>query len=308
MTSIVICYRNGTSEILKVCLASICRHTKDTEYAIHVVRRKEKAPFDARDVCLTYGAQYWDLRDERERKSTSRIHGHLLDRVMPNIIGDYVLTLDSDCFPIADGWLSDLIDLIDKGAGCSGILHPWAPPPETLDHKTIEWRLRSQQCWLNTHVACQLIRFDYLQDLLSGGVSYEAGDDTGLLFPNRVWRDGGYCAGFKPTRCPVSQGDFDAEYNRYVHVVYGDKVYHRGGFTREESCGDEQTLETYFGWADKKVIEEGAEWLLDDSLSYKYSFDKEELVALDKMNRIFGLPNMRIENCKNGIPPNIAYN
>jgi hypothetical protein len=307
MVSIVICYRNGTSAMLKVCLDSVLRHTKDIEYATHVVRRKESVPFDARDICLQHGAQYWDLEEDNSRKS-SRIHGYLLDMVMPNITGDYVLTLDSDCFPVADGWLSDLVLMIENGASCSGILHPWAPPPESLNKKSIEWRLRSQQCWLNTHVACQLLRLDYLQDLLSSGLRYEAGDDTGLLFPNRVWEEGGFCAGFKPTRCPRPLGEFDAEYNRYVHLVFGDKVYHRGGHTREDVCGDEQTLERFFKWADKRLFEEGgAEWLLNDEVSYRYRFDKEEMVALDKMNRIFGLPQMRIENCRDGIPPNPGY-
>ena len=73
----------------------------------------------------------------------------------------WLLTLDSDCFPVADGWLTDLLAM---KASVAGILHPWQPPSDELDPTTIEWRIRSEWNWNNTHVACQLTRLHYTNE------------------------------------------------------------------------------------------------------------------------------------------------
>jgi hypothetical protein len=226
-----------------------------------------------------------------------RIHGEMLDAVIPSrVYGDYVLTLDSDCFPVADGWLGDLVAMLEGGAAISGILHPWAPPPADMPHKKVEWRVRSQHCWENTHVACQLMRRETLVELWNAGCRYAKGDDTGLMF-TRMARDKGWLIdGFKPTRCPVIwEGDLDPEFNRYSCIVYGDKMYHHGGFSRGRVLGDQTVFGKSFGWCEELVLwGRGAEFLLSDRFSYKFKFDREEDIAKEKMQRLFGLASQKM--------------
>jgi hypothetical protein len=208
------------------------------------------------------------------------------------------MTLDSDCFPVAEGWLKDLRAMLKGNVRIAGILHPWGPPPPHMPKTKIEWRVRSQHCWETTHVACQLLKTDDLKHLKSLGAGYNGGDDTGLLIPKIARQQGWEIKGYKVSRCPqVADGldvMADPEFNRYVCLVFGDKVYHHGGFSRVESFGDEPLFENSFGWAKERVLEEGAAWLLDDKWSYRFKFDKEDEVAAEKMQRLFGMHVQRM--------------
>jgi hypothetical protein len=125
---------------------------------------------------------------------------------------------------------------------------------------------------------------------------YNTGDDTGLALTKKAKSLGWKTDGFKVTRCPKPEtGETDPEFNRYVALVYGDRVYHHGGFTRTVVLGDEPVFRKEFGWvAGRVIIERGAEFLLDDSLSYRFEFDREEEVAKEKMQRLFGLKSQRM--------------
>jgi hypothetical protein len=219
----------------------------------------------------------------------------MLDQVVPGMVGQpFVLTLDSDCFPIADGWLSELLGMMsDEEVGCAGILHPWAPPSPDMTANLIEHRVRSQHCWETTHVACQLVRMGGWRD----DMRYSSGDDTGLAIPASLKRSGKGCEGFRPTRCPVSRTELDPEFNRYVGVVYGDKVYHHGGHTRIVAEGDAPVFGASFGWALDEVEKFGemAGWLRDDLLTHRYRFDREDEVAAEKMQRLFGMTAGRMK-------------
>lgn len=294
MVSIVICYQIGTADMLKVCLSSIRRHTSDVDHRIVIAYKLDDDGFDAKDVLSEADNPLLYPVGLSDSEKSSKVHGALLDAVVPLIDSKYILTLDSDCFPVADGWLSDLVGMLEGGHGCAGILHPWAPPPAELDRKSIEYRVRYQHCWNMTHVACQLLESKTLRSL---SVKFNGGDDTGLLVPAAVLEQGMTIGGFKPTRCPRPfKRSLDPEYNRYVSVVYGDKVYHHGGYTRESIFKDESVMEEQFGWARALVMETGhAEFLLYPENSRKYRFDMEETVAKEKMQRIFGLRAHRIE-------------
>jgi len=296
--TIVTCYKAGTANILSTWCASILRHTK-SEANLKTVVLVKQGDIDA-GLCET-NSKYLGLINcvvevpiGDDSVSTSRVHGLMLDSFIPRRVDtEYVITMDSDCFPVADGWLSGMIDLIGKGYRVAGILHPWAPPPADMKHSKIEWRVRSQHCWENTHVACQLIK---TADLVELNAKFAEGDDTGLLIPLKAKTRQWGIAGYKVTRCPKpAKGKIDPEFNRYVGLVYGDKVFHLGGFTRI-MLGDEQMFGNEFGWVTERVLkEQGAEFLLDDACSYKFKFDKEEAVAAEKMQRLFGLRNQRME-------------
>ena len=232
-------------------------------------------------------------------------HGCMLDYVAAKVETDYILTLDSDCLPVHDGWIEELVNIMDddhalKGyrpgsrIATAGILHPWGPPPDMKKSK-LEYRVRSQHCWETTHVACQLIRTEMVKSCALDGIGYTTGDDTGLGMVKHLKGLGMRCIGYKPTRCPKPEVEFDAEFNRYTCIVFGDAVVHIGGFSRTTAKGDEDVFKRAFGYAPMRIIEEGgAEFLLNEEDSYEFTLDREEEVAAEKMQRLFGLVAQRM--------------
>jgi hypothetical protein len=298
--AIVVCWQAGTEDILRIWLDSFARHTDVLRCNVKLVVVAEKG---------TYGA-YWEDSYHKSMGwihhlpppaagtlESSKLHGWMLDQIIPAAIeNEYVLTMDSDCFPISNGWLDELLAMLDDGATVAGILQPWAPPPPDLDHKKLEYRVRAQHCRETTHVACQIMRTADYRLLYDKGCRYNGGDDTGLLIPKMVKEQGGKIAGFKLTRCPrVLDGCFNAEFNRYSSLVFGDKVYHHGGFSRSRVLQDEKYFAQSFGWFEDLMLwGKGAEILLNDKFAYKYSFNQEEEVAKEKMQRLFGMRNQRM--------------
>lgn len=296
MVTIVIAYQKGTPEILATCLSSIARHTKEG-YKILVVTADEdhdaavaleeighELPVEV--VCVSAEAKGYP--------AGSRAHGAMLDALIPEKIDtEYVLTLDSDCFPVADGWLEGLLDeMEDETVGAAGILHPWVPPPEDMPQNKTGWRVRSQHCWNTTHVACQLVRTKPWHEEMK----YVTGDDTGLSVVNHLKALGKRCSGYMLTRCanPDPEGGLDPEFNRHVCLIFGDKMYHHGGFSRKNAFGQEPEFYESFGWVEDLVLAyRGAEFLLHKENSYLYKFDREEEVVEDKMQRLFGLHSQR---------------
>ena len=288
--TIVICYQVGTLDMLEVCLRSIKKYSGDVSYHVVIVSRSLPTELDCLSLLDTLQLPSYECLNVNvgPKDISSHVHGMMLDIAVPIVETEYVLTLDSDCFPVAEGWLSGLLSRMkDERVGCVGILHPYAPPPSNMPVTLLEFRVRSQHCWNNTHVACQMIPTKLVDEL---GLRYCAGDDTGLLVPAKI-REAGYeIRGYKATRCPKTTAGMDAEFNRHFCLVFGDKVYHHAGFTRTKVYQDRDFLETQFGWARDRVLKDkGAEFLLDDEHSYRFRYDKEEAVAKDKMDRLFGL-------------------
>jgi hypothetical protein len=279
--------------MLSVCLRAIQQFTR-ADIRLVVLCRKDTIEEETCGLLRDHGAELVEVDVDLAPDVSSKIHGMMLDSFLPDSVDtEYVMTLDSDCFPVRNGWLTMLLDMLNPGgAKISGILHPWAPPPEDMQKSKIEWRVRSQHCWEMTHVACQLLRTDDLKELISLGAVYNGGDDTGLLIPKIAKEKGWRIDGFKPSRCPTCPRpgmEFDPEFNRYVCLVFGDMVYHHGGFSRTESFGDEPMFERSFGWAREKILAGGAAWLLEDKWSYRFKFNREEKVAAEKMQRLFGM-------------------
>jgi hypothetical protein len=297
MITIVICYVRGTHEMTWATLNSIARYTQEP---IQVVISAKTGDIDEKLVEATRTVDLWTrLVEVPERYlAQGREHGSLLDHVIQHEVeSDLVLTLDSDAMPVRDGWLRDLKEMLleSNTVGTAGILQPWATPPANLKKTTMEYRVRSQNNWENTHVACQLIRREQALRHISNDIGYVAGDDTGLAIVKSLRAQGYRCVGYKPTRCAKPMAGFDAEFNRYTCVVFGDSIVHVGGFTRETVGGDDAVFESAFGWCPQRILEAGgAEFLLKDENSYKFQFDREEEVAAEKMQRLFGLHSQRM--------------
>jgi hypothetical protein len=292
MVTIVIAYAAGVPEILDVCLASLARHkpgcpvkkvkvvTDVSGYleAVDVLNRYPELPLEAAAYNIgTY-------------KTGSEMHGKLLDMAVTDSDSEYILTLDSDCFPVADNWLAALMEMHRNGLGIAGILWPWIPPPADTDEDTIEYKIRKYQCYNCTQVACQLVERDFL---VKNSVSFLGSRDTGFSVIDKAWEMGMKVGGMMPTRCPTSTWlEIDAEMNRMCYVIYGDMVYHHGAATRSVTTGHVDP-NGFFNDARERVIrEKGAEWMLEPGNSYQYKFDKEEGVAQFKMESMFA--SMRV--------------
>jgi hypothetical protein len=299
--TILTCYVRGTHEMMHACLDSIRRHTKCLANVIIGSQEGnlDDGLFDAVTVMKDEMAiSVVEVPNRYIKKGHE--HGCIVDRVIETEVStEYVLTLDSDSIPMKDGWLQHLLDILenDEEVCTAGILHPWSPPPPEMKKSKLEYRVRSQHCYETTHVACQLIRMKDIKELKRKGIGYASGDDTGLGMVQSMRNDGRKCAGYKPSRCPnPAVPEFDAEFNRYSCVVYGDAVIHVGGHTRVTVDGDDPVFDRAFGWAADRILEDGsADFLLDDENSYQYKFDKEEEVSEEKMQRLFGLRDQRMK-------------
>lgn len=296
-TTIVICYARGTYEMMSACLSSIQRYTTDNASILVAAAEGslDQGLFEAVD-CFQDKPLHINVTEvPREYLRDGQVHGCILDKAIQHEVNtEYVLTMDSDSIPLKQGWLSELQVMMTPDVCTAGILHPWAPPP-SMNASKLEYRVRTQHCWKTTHVACQLIRLSDITELRRHGIGYTTGDDTGLGMVKALKDAGRICVGYKPTRCPKPETDFDAEFNRYSCVVYGDAVVHVGGFTRVTVDGDDAVFYKAFGWAGERILEDGnADFLMTDEYSYKYKFDREEEIAAEKMQRLFGLEAQRM--------------
>ena len=292
--TIAICYQEGTLDMMRVCLSAIKRHTKRQHRILLITKIPGGGQDELNTILDEFGLNQTNLYlvGSSESLLIGRPHGFMLDYAMEGIDSKYVLTLDSDCFPVADGWLTELVEMMKPDVACAGILHPWKPPPE-MEKNMLEYRVRSQHCWETTHVACQLVRRDFL---ISQKLQYVTGDDTGLDIPKRAKEIGMKVVGWMPSRCANPRNStFEAEFNRYVCLIWGDRVYHHGGYTRKSVFNDDETFNENFGWVLELLLAyEGAEFLLDDGNSHQFSLDREEEVAKEKMQRLFGLKQDRM--------------
>jgi len=278
----LIAYAVGTEEMLDVCLSAIERHVSGEELVVRVITDKWGYG-GALDATAAHNASVL-VYEIGFASNGSEMHGKLLDSAIREVDTEYVLTLDSDCFPIADNWLGHLMGLHRKGMEVAGILWPWIPPSEALNKVTIEHRVRRNHCWNNTQVACQLFKKDFV---IQNNLSFIEGDDTGFSIYEMARDKGLLVGGLMPTRCALPKGELDPEFNRHACVVYGDMVYHQGGSTRKAQGASIDPFGFYDEARERVFREKGAEWILGDGNSYSYKLDREEEVAQFKMDAMF---------------------
>jgi len=280
-TDVIIAYSNGAADMLDICLSNLFKYTDEEDIEVVIVH-DEKEDFDASVDDYSVSVKSYPV--SQRGLSGAKAHGTLLDAAVKDTSNPYILSLDSDCFPIAQGWLDCLHSFIHDSNGdtpVSGICHPWTPPPEELRRSHIEWRIRSGHCWNNTHVACQLILRSFLEN---NGLKYCAGDDTGLDIPTKTREMGLDVGVLMPTNCVLPNEEyvarFNPELNRHVGVIWGEYIYHHGGVTRKvNDCTVD--METVFSNALEEVIKKReASWLHNEKeKSHWYTFENEEAVA-----------------------------
>jgi len=280
MVTILMTYKSGPVRMLEVAVSALMRYKSGYPFELKIVTDVSDLRAEA-EVPL----RYWTPFQINPAKSGSGQHGRLLDAAVKHVDTEYFLTLDSDCFPVADGWLKDLVDMQGENISASGILWPWVPAPETVQLNTMEARIRGYHCSKNTHPACQLIRTQMFKEH-GWKFADPDGDDTNHGFMKKAAEAGMVTKGWMPTRCPFPDEPFDPEFNRHECLVFGDKVYHHVGATTELNK-DVSSLHVFTKARERVYNESGAEWLLEPGQSHRYKMDREEEVAQFKMRMMY---------------------
>jgi hypothetical protein len=182
------------------------------------------------------------------------------------------------------------MDMQGDDVAASGILWPWIPPPETLDKKTIEWKIRKFQNWENVHPACQLIRTSLMK---KNGWKFADtdGHDVNHGFMEKAKAAGYHIVGLMPTRCPLVDPDFgqdfDVETNRLESVIFGDMVYHHVGATRKCRSQTTNNLSPFKKSRERVYNESGAGWMLLPENAHVFKMDREEDIAQLRMKTVY---------------------
>jgi len=278
MVDVLIAYAAGTERLMRACLDSLARHEAGVDYAVTVVTDQrtadEAVTLFGSDVerLVSYAVSDYAVGSQR--------HAFVLDEYMKGASG-LVLTMDSDVLPVADGWLGELCSMVSAETMLPGIRWPWEPPGS--DVTGIEARVRSNQNWNNTWVACQLVEPEWVRAM---SLKYASGDDTGFALAAQVREMGLRMPGWLPTRCALPEGGMDPELNRMMCVAYGDKVVHIGGGSGK-ATGRVVDADGAYDKAVERVLSEGADWILNDDESHLYEFTREDEVVEYKMRGMY---------------------
>jgi len=285
MVTVLMTYVSGTERILDVTLRSLMRHLAGCQYRMSIITDvRDKAAWEHLSK-VSVGNELWRF-DVGNPTTGSGQHGRLLDAAVKQVDTEYFLTLDSDCFPVADGWMQALMDMQEDDVAASGILWPWIPASAFLNPKTIEYRIRQSHCWNNTQPACQLIRTKLMKEK-GWKFADSDGDDTNCGFMLKAHAAGMRVVGFKPTRGPLPDQEFDPEMNRHESIIYGDMIYHHVGASRDSRDETKDRTDLFQGARQRVYNEKGAEWMMVPGNSHVFKMDREEEVAQFKMQQMY---------------------
>ena len=275
MVEVVIAYMSGTSHILRMCLTKLFCYTESRSIRVIVVM-DESQELDIQDLLNEFPVQLMLCKVPEDRPSVSTPHQIFLDAAFEEMSGELFLALDSDAFPVAEGWLEALIENLE-GASVCGIGHCWPEPLESLDPKSMERRVLVQTCYSVPQASCFLVRRGFVEE---HNLGFGQGDDTCFAITKKAQKLDSIGRLLKISHCgrPDDHTNFEPEYNRSVCLVFGGKVFHHGGASVKSLRGEnDRMLSHVFQESLGRVWKEGAEFLLDEG--HRYKFDKEEKVG-----------------------------
>jgi hypothetical protein len=195
---------------IRLCLEQLARHTPESSYDVLVWDNS----FLPEHLEILEASPRIAVFSEREKRKDVR-HGRALDRLLREVPEgtEYVVTLDTDSFPIRDGWLENITGRLDRGASLAGVwrdeMAPRIPP--------------------YIHPSCLAARRETLLEL---GVEFARKPgvhrvDVGQNITNAVVSGGGRLSRLRRSNA------------RNMHFlmagVYGDLVYHHGAGNRHAS-------------------------------------------------------------------------
>lgn len=134
---------------------------------------------------------------------------------------EYLITLDSDAFPVRNGWLSELTSQLEAGAALAGI---WRDEMAPVIHPFI-------------HVSCLCIRRSDLLKLRDCGFSFarNMAQDVGQNLTDAILGAGRFLAPLRRSNA----------WNPHFLLggLYGDLVYHQGAGSRRAKFWTSSDLE-----------------------------------------------------------------
>lgn len=156
---------------IRLCLQQLERHTPPSAYEVLVWDNS----FLPEHLEILEASPRVTVFSDRENRADVR-HPRALERLLrevPSAI-EYVVTLDSDSFPIRDGWLDNLVGRLERGAWVAGVWRDeMAPAIEPF-----------------IHPSCLAARRDTFLHL-GVGFRRNGGQDVGQNLTNAVVASGG---------------------------------------------------------------------------------------------------------------------
>lgn len=192
---------------IKLCLQQLERHTAESSYDVLVWDNS----FLAEHLEIMEASPKVSVFSHRESEKDVR-HGRALDLLLREVPEgtEYVVTLDTDSFPIRDGWLENLTGRLDRGATLAGVWRDeMAPRIQPYIHPSCLAARRETLLGLDVEFARKQ------------GVHRV---DVGQSITNAVAAGGGRLSRLRRSNA------------RNMHFlmagVYGDLVYHHGAGSR----------------------------------------------------------------------------
>lgn len=205
-----------------LCLRQIARHSENRDYEVlvfdnsHLERHRELMS-QHRHVRVLPPSWISHIGRIANRGPGSRI-GRLVELAHPRALDylvsktssefDYIVTLDTDSFPVHDSWLDVLIDACEGGAALTGVYRDEMAP-------TIRPFV---------HVSGLCVR---RRDLRALDVSFarKRGQDIGQNITEELRRQGRVIA-------PLQRSN-DVNFHFLMGGIYGDVIYHHGAGSRK---------------------------------------------------------------------------
>jgi hypothetical protein len=192
---------------IRLCLRQLERHTDESAYDVLVWDNS----FLPEHLEILEGSPKVSVFSERETQKDVR-HGRALDRLLSEVpeATEFVVTLDTDAFPIRDGWLENLTGRLEHGAALAGVwrdeMAPLIPP--------------------YIHPSCLVARRSTLAEL---GVTFARrpgaqSPDVGHDITQAVVQAGGRLSPLRRSNA--------RELHFLMAGVYADLVYHHGAGSR----------------------------------------------------------------------------
>lgn len=189
---------------IRLCLQQLERHRAGVSYDILVW---DNSFLPEHLEILEANARVTVFSEHEKRKDVR--HGRALDRLLREVPDEteYVVTLDTDSFPIRDGWLDNLIGRLDGGASIAGVWRDEMAPKITP----------------YVHPSCLAARRKTLLEL-EVDFARKSGQDVGQNITEAVVSAGGRVSRLR--RSNARNPHF------LMAGIYGDLVYHHGAGSR----------------------------------------------------------------------------
>jgi hypothetical protein len=191
---------------IRLCIQQIKRHTRRVPYEILVWDnariREQRRWLKNQPRVRTFGPRIGGGREKS--------HGHALDLLVQEVSPDteFVITMDTDAFPVRDGWMDNILGRLHGDVQLAGVWRDELVPARPAF----------------IHPCCLAIRLETLKLLDTGFPKGETGRDVGHRVNMAVEAAGGH------TSRLYRSNRWNPHY--LMGALYGDLIYHQGAGSR----------------------------------------------------------------------------